>query len=67
MSRSPSPDRGLSHPVYSDFSHIASSMGIGNTKFAVSLREENSEELINRILPLAKVPKKKIQKKIQQN
>ncbi len=43
------------HPVYSDFSHIATSMGIGNTKFAVGLREANPEALINRILPLAKV------------
>ena len=44
-----------SHPVYSDFSHIASTMGIGNTAFAVGLRESNPEELIDRILPLAKV------------
>lgn len=55
LSPPPSPPKEQPHPVYSDFSHIATSMGIGNTKFAVGLRESNSEELINRILPLAKV------------
>lgn len=46
-----------SHPVYSDFSHMASQKNaeIGNLAFAVGLREENPEEMVSRILPLTRI------------
>lgn len=44
------------HAAYSDFSHIVSSApGVGHTRFAVSLREDDAEAVLNKILPLAKV------------
>ena len=47
---------GNSHAAYSDFSHIISgTAGIGNTRFAVGLREDDAESVLNKILPLAKV------------
>lgn len=67
-SRSPSPNRGEKTtmegrplPVYSDFSHMSAAQGIGNIRFAVSLREENPDAIIARVFPLTKivpVPKK---------
>lgn len=62
----PPPSPKQSHPVYSDFSHIASATGIiahffvdgkllialfegiGSTRFAAGLREDNPEELLHR-------------------
>ena len=66
-SRSPSPNRGDKTsmerplPVYSDFSHMSAAQGIGNIRFAVSLREENPDAIVARVFPLTKivpVPKK---------
>jgi len=54
----PPSDPEGSHPVYSDFSYLGSS--VGNLVFAVGLREdpEIAQEVINRILPMKKtVPK----------
>jgi chromosome segregation ATPase len=47
-----SPVKDSSHPVFSDFNHVAHS--VENARFAVGLREENSEAVLERILPLAK-------------
>jgi len=41
------------HPVFSDFSHIANEQGLGNLTFAVGLRTENPEEAVARMLPLS--------------
>lgn len=60
-SRSPSPDKGSSTmvkpalPVYSDFSHMSAQQGIGNIRFAVSLREENPDAIVARVFPLTKI------------
>ena len=44
------------HPVYSDFSHIVGQIsGVAATKFAVSLREDDSSIMLNRILPMTKI------------
>lgn len=62
-------------PVYSDFSHMTASGGIGGISFAVGLREENSAEMIYRVFPLTKVVpvpqkvkvvKKKEEKKVEE-
>jgi len=42
-------------PVYSDFSHMSASEGIGGIRFAVSLREENADEMIAHVFPMAKI------------
>lgn len=42
-------------PVYSDFSHMSSSQGIGGIRFAVSLREDNADEMIAHVFPMAKI------------
>lgn len=42
-----------SHPVYSDFSHVTSNFE--SASFAVGLREENGNRIIERILPLTKI------------
>jgi septal ring factor EnvC (AmiA/AmiB activator) len=44
-----------SMPVYSDFSHMTAKQGIGGIRFAVSLREENPDELIARVFPMTKI------------
>lgn len=69
-SRSPSPNRVAGGtmekplPVYSDFSHMSAAQGIGNIRFAVSLREENPDAIIARVFPLTKiVPGEKKEKK----
>jgi chromosome segregation ATPase len=41
------------HPVFSDFSHIAGEQGLGNLTFAVGLRTENPEDAVARMLPLS--------------
>ena len=41
------------HPVFSDFSHIANEQGLGNLTFAVGLRTENPEDAVARMLPLS--------------
>lgn len=60
--RSSSPPKekpsGMAHkplPVYSDFSHMSASQGIGGIRFAVSLREENADEMIAHVFPMAKI------------
>lgn len=46
----------VSHPVYSDYSHIVGQVsGVASTKFAVSLRGDDDSEMIKRILPLTKI------------
>ncbi len=72
MSGKPGPR--ATHPVYSDFSHMATSgtVDIGGLTFAVGLREENPEEMVAKILPLTKIVPgevkartiKKVQKKV---
>jgi chromosome segregation ATPase len=53
-------------PVYSDFSHMSARQGIGGIRFAVSLREENADELIGRVFPMTKiVPGVKKEKKVR--
>jgi len=42
-------------PVYSDFSHMPSNQGIGGIRFAVSLREDNADEMIAHVFPMAKI------------
>lgn len=42
-----------SHPVYSDFSHVTSNLE--SASFAVGLREEHGNRIIERILPLTKI------------
>jgi chromosome segregation ATPase len=50
-----------SHPVFSDFTHIPE---MTNISFAASLREENAENIIQRILPLTKfIPAIKMEKR----
>ena len=55
--RSPSPkkprDPNDSHPVFSDYSHVANNASIAQLTFAVGLRAENPEELVARMLPLS--------------
>ena len=56
------------HPVFSDFSHVASLQGIGQLTFAVGLREEHPDQIVNRMLPLSRhvpspVKEKKVAKK----
>jgi chromosome segregation ATPase len=41
-----------SHPVFSDFSHIAGQQGLGGLTFAVGLRTEDAEEAVKKMLPL---------------
>ncbi len=57
--RSPSPSRGTMEkplPVYSDFSHMSASQGIGDIRFVVGLREaNNSDAILARVFPLTKV------------
>lgn len=49
-----SPTKAL--PVYSDFSHMAAKEGnISNIKFAVGLREDNPDDIIARVFPMAKI------------
>jgi hypothetical protein len=45
------------HPVYSDFSHMASSgqVDLGGLTFAVGLREDNPDEMVAKILPLTRI------------
>lgn len=59
-----SPSKAL--PVYSDFSHMTAKQGIGGIRFAVSLREENPDEIIGRVFPMTKiVPGVKKEKKVR--
>lgn len=44
-----------SQPVYSDFSHMGTNQSIGNVKFAVGLRSDDPDKLIERIFPLTKI------------
>lgn len=51
------------HPVYSDFVHLQS---MEDLKFSVGLREENADEMLAKIAPLARyVPGKPIERKIK--
>jgi len=51
------------HPVYSDFVHLQS---MDDLKFSVGLREENADEMLAKIAPLARyVPGKPIERKIK--
>eukprot|EP01035_Chromulina_nebulosa_P019845 gene19845-25794_t len=45
------------HPVYSDFSHLAShpNADISSLTFAVGLREEDAEAMVAKILPMTKI------------
>ena len=65
-SRSPSPTRSGTMakplPVYSDFSHMSGTK-IGNIRFAVSLREENADEIVARVFPLTRIVPKPIKEK----
>lgn len=50
-----------SHPVYSDYTHISN---LASITFAVGLREEDTQGMLDRIMPLQKIiPKIKIEKK----
>lgn len=50
-----------SHPVFSDYTHIAD---VRDICFAAGLREENPQDLIKRILPLTKfIPKVEMEKR----
>lgn len=48
-----SPSKAL--PVYSDFSHMSAKQGIGDIRFAVSLREDNADEMIARVFPMTRI------------
>jgi archaellum component FlaC len=66
-SRSNSPDKDrnaqVGHlPVFSDYSHIAAG-NVGNLKFAVGLREENTDEIISKMLPLSRFVPKIVEKR----
>lgn len=57
-SRSPSPSKNAAEkalPIYSDFSHMSGFQGIGNIRFAVSLRESNPDAVLARVCPLTKI------------
>lgn len=77
MSRSPSPspERPDTFPAFSEYSHVANSSAIGQLKFAVSMRAEDPDEIIRRMLPLSVIksrpavekktrPKKEVEIKI---
>ena len=78
MNTSTSPSKGgspvKSMPVYSDFSHMTAKQGIGGIRFAVSLREDNPDELIARVFPMTKIvpgavkekKPRKIEKKVEE-
>ena len=67
-----SPSKAL--PVYSDFSHMTAKQGIGGIRFAVSLREDNPDEIISRVFPMTKIvpgvikekKPRKIEKKVEE-
>jgi chromosome segregation ATPase len=50
-------------PVYSDFSHMSATQGIGNIRFAVSLRESNPDAIVARVFPLTKIVPVEIKEK----
>mmetsp|Transcript_2351 Transcript_2351/g.3703 ORF Transcript_2351/g.3703 Transcript_2351/m.3703 type:complete len:227 (+) Transcript_2351:85-765(+) len=61
-----SPAKNQPLPVYSDFSHMSARQGIGGIRFAVSLREDNPDEIIGRVFPMTKiVPGVKKEKKVR--
>jgi predicted nucleic acid-binding Zn-ribbon protein len=61
-------------PVYSDFSHMTAKQGIGGIRFAVSLREDNPDEIIGRVFPMTKIvpgvkkekKERKVEKKVEE-
>jgi chromosome segregation ATPase len=74
MSSSPTKGVGAGKPlpVYSDFAHMPSNLGA--IKFAVGLREDNADEIMNRVFPMTKIvpgikkekKKKEVKKKVEE-
>lgn len=51
-------------PVYSDFSHMSAKQGLGNIAFAVGLRDDSGQDLLQRVFPMTKIiPVVKAEKK----